>query len=145
MEMLFVIPFFLCIPLVLFVILRPIAAEQKELGGVRNFDADRKRYLFALPVGASEAEQWLKTENVLDEPRTRYENGQLILTHMRVEMRFAVSFLTDGTQTFLWLTRLTMSKGNIPFLLTPLFRQKLGAEPADIRLLDTLKPCPPER
>lgn len=118
MELFFPICFFLCILVALAVILMPIRAEKRELAGVQNYDAFQEHILFQLPGSPEEAETLLAAENVLDEPRSRYDQAASILTffYLGVEMRYRVSYLTDGVGTYLLLTRFSkLARGVYPY------------------------------
>lgn len=125
--------------LVYFLICRPIAAEKRALDGTQNFDTLRRRQLFRLPMTAEQAEVLMKTENVWDKPRSRYENGMLTFTRWETELTYRISFLTDGNHTYLLLESPAIIKTDIPYFLTDYFRQKLHAEPVEITLLPGLK------
>lgn len=58
-----------------------------------------------------------------------------------MKVRYRVSYLTDGSESYLLLARFPkLARGISPYLLASYFRQKLNAEPANIHLLSSLSP-----
>ena len=142
MEYIIFIVLFLCaIPLVVFMILKPIIADQKARNNIRNSDLSMQHYCFALDCNQTEALDKLSIRNVYDclECALDRDHLSIVFSHLGESIEYQLAFRTVENKTYLRVSRVTFMHGrsNIPWMINRFFVEKIGAVPVDYNYFES--------
>ena len=125
----------IAVPLVLFMILRPVMADKKVRNNVRNFDPLTRHYCFVLDCSQTEALDKLSIRNVYDSLEYALDKDYLtiVFSHLGASIEHQLSFYVVENKTYLKVSRVRLlhSRSNIPFMINRFFVEKIGAVPVD--------------
>ena len=127
--------FIIAIPLVLFLIFKPVMADKKARNNVNNSDLSRQHYCFVLDCTQAEALDKLSVRNVGDflEYDLSKDGITLVFSHLGAEIEHQLSFYVVDNKTYLKVSRVKRisTQSNIPLMVNRFFVEKLGAVPVD--------------
>lgn len=134
-EIVFIVLFIIAIPLVLFLIFKPVIADKKARNNVTNTDPLTQHYCFALDCNQTEALDRLSVCNVNDalEYALDKEYLMIVFSHLGVSIDHQLSFYVVENKTYLKVSRVKLmhSRSNIPLMINRFFVEKIGAVPVD--------------
>ena len=134
-DIVFIALFILTIPLILFVIFKPVIEDRKARNNVMNSDPLTQHYCFVLKCNQQEAIDQLSIPNVNDKPGYTFDIDSLIITfsHLGVSIKHQLSFYVVENKTYLKVSRVKFmhSRSNIPLMINRFFIEKIGAVPVD--------------
>ena len=139
----FIIVFILLIPLVLFLILKPVIRDRKTRNNIMNSDTFSQHYCFELNCSQQEAISQLSIPNVMDKPEYTFDINSLIIafSHNNCVVDHQLYFYTIENKTYLKVSRVNtflFDRGIIPFMVNSFFINKIGATPVDYNYFETI-------
>ena len=141
-PIIFIVLFILAIPIVLFVILKPVINDKKVRNNVVNSDPLRQHYCFALNCNQQEAIRQLSIRNIKDIPEYTFDTDSLIITfsHLGASIDHQLCFYTFENRTYLKVSRIKFlhERSNIPLMINSFFVTKIGAIPADYTYFESV-------
>ena len=141
-HIVFLVLFILAIPLVLFVILKPVVEDKKIRNNVTNSDPLTQHYCFELKCNQQKAIRQLSIRNVNDTPKYTFDINSLIITfsHLGASIDYQLFFYTIGKRTYLKVSRMKFlhSKSNIPLMINRFFINKIDAIPVDYTYFESV-------
>ena len=131
----FIALFILAIPLMLFLIFKPIMEDKKVRNNVMNSDPLTQHYCFVLNCNQSEVIKQLAIRNVKDTLEYTFDANSLtiVFSHLGASIEHQLSFCVVENRTYLKVSRVKFmhSRSNIPLMINRFFMEKIGAVPVD--------------
>ena len=131
----FIALFILAIPLMLFLIFKPIMEDKKVRNNVMNSDPLTQHYCFVLNCNQSEVIKQLAIRNVKDTLEYTFDANSLtiVFSHLGASIEHQLSFCVVENRTYSKVSRVQFmhSRSNIPLMINRFFMEKIGAVPVD--------------
>ena len=138
----FIILFILAIPLVLFIIFKPVSEDRKIRNNITNFDSFMQHYCFELTCNQSDAISQLSIHNVKDTLEYKFDSNHLtiVFLHLGASIEHQLSFYVFENKTYLKVSRVKFmhERSNIPLIINKFFVEKVGATPVDYSYFETI-------
>ena len=130
---LLVILFFgVCIPAVLYIILKPMHQQRKLTNGVVNYDAAMRKFIFKIFISKEDFYSKLKTPNIKDVLEYDFNEQISVITFKRYNAQFSYGIKIDEHKEFVILTVEQISiSSRISYFINAFFIRKFNAEPID--------------
>ena len=134
----FVILFFaVLIPVVLYLIFKPMFQQRKLLNGVVNYDTFMRKFVFQIAFTREEFYSKMKTHNVFDVLEYDFDEQNSVVTFKRYNAKFPYKIEIDEFKESIVLRveqiPLVMDKGNVPYYINEFFIKNFDAKPLEFK------------
>lgn len=141
----FIALFTFAIPVVLYLVFRPVMSDRKVRNNVINSDPLTRHYCYVLACNQSEAINQLSIHNINDNLRYTFDVDCLTINflHMSVSIEHQLAFYVVENKTYLKVSRVKFmhDRSNIPLMINRFFIEKIGAMPVDYAYFES-SVCP---
>lgn len=128
-----IVLFTIAIPVVLFVIFKPVMVDKKVRNDIANSDPLTQHYCFVLDHDQAEALDRLAMRNVNDSLEYTLDPNRsiIVFTHLGTSIEYQLSFYVVENKTYMKVSRVKYmhSRSNIPLMINHFFIEKIGAVP----------------
>ena len=127
----FAIVFVALIPIVLFLIFKPVLRERKISNGIRNQDAFSQNYLFKINYSKQEFLRRIEISNVTDSMDYAFDNNTMIITFSKfiAKLPYTVTIKELENGCYIRLTKnVFFGRSNIPYYINEFMIKKFDAE-----------------